>query len=145
MGSLVPDSSPFCPTWVDSWCRRVGSLVADGQFCRTWMDLWCSRQEGYIKLRVCIDYCIMNFPPKWEILSYAVSKAMGVCDDTSKSNDEALDALRYADDTFDAVMLWGPAVNFGSGTLKERLYFINQRHEIHLMMIDRGVTCFHSH
>ena len=88
---------------------------------------------------------MMNFPPKWEILTYNVSRAIGVCNDPTKSNDEALQVLRQASDTFEEIVLWGRGTNFNSGTFQERMSFINMRHEIHLHMISRGVTPDHSH
>jgi hypothetical protein len=87
----------------------------------------------------------MKFPPKWEILTYAVSRAIGVCNDTIKSEDDALDALRIADATFEAIMFWDEGKNFSSGTVEERISFIKMRSEIHLMMIKRGVTSNYSH
>lgn len=102
------------------------------------------RQVEYIALRVYIDDCTMEFPPKWDVLTDAVSIAMRVCNDPRNSNDEALDALQNADAVFEVIgTYWDRGRNFSSGTSAERLSFLNVRHEIHLMMLDRGVTSDH--
>ena len=97
----------------------------------------------YINLRVYINDCIMSFPPQWGSLTDAVSRAMRVCNDTGKSNDEAIEALRNADDVFQDIMYSHTQVNLRNGTYEERESFFNRRCEIHSMMIDRGVMSDH--
>ena len=130
-------SRAFTPT--DS----VREISSDYPFCPTWIGSLCI-QVGYINLRVDIDDCKMNFPPKWGILTDAVTIAMRVCNDNRKSNNAALGALHDADDTFEAIKCCDRGgVNFNSGTFDQRASFINIRNEIHLMMINRGVRSDH--